>query len=58
MSIRIDAIPNQSGTRAVLLRRTWCEGRRVRHKTVANLSDLDPAVVNGFRAVLRGGRAG
>ena len=55
MSIRIDVIPNQYGTRAVLLRRTWCEGRRVRHKTVANLSDLDPAVVDGFRAVLRGG---
>ncbi len=55
MSIRIDVIPNQYGTRAVLLRKTWCEGRRVRHKTVANLSDLDPAVVDGFRAVLRGG---
>ena len=55
MSIRIDVIPNQYGTRAVLLRRTWCEGRRVRHKTVANLSDLDPAVIDGFRAVLRGG---
>ena len=55
MSIRIDVIPNQYGTRAVLLRRTWCEGRRVRHKTVANLTALDPAVVDGFRAVLRGG---
>ena len=55
MSIRIDVIPNQYGTRAVLLRKTWCEGRRVRHKTVANLSGLDPAVVDGFRAVLRGG---
>ena len=55
MSIRIDVIPNQYGTKAVLLRRTWCEGRRVRHKTVVNLSDLDPAVVDGFRAVLRGG---
>ena len=55
MSIRIDVIPNQYGTTAVLLRKTWCEGRRVRHRTVANLSDLDPAVVDGFRAVLKGG---
>ncbi len=55
MSIRIDEIPNQFGTKAVLLRKTWCEGRRVRHKTVANLSGLDPAVVDGFRAVIRGG---
>ncbi len=55
MSIRIDEIPNQFGTKAVLLRKTWCEGRRVRHKTIANLSGLDPAVVDGFRAVIRGG---
>ena len=55
MSIRIDEVPNQYGTKAVLLRRTWCEGKRVRHKAVANLSGLDPAVVDGFRAVLRGG---
>ena len=55
MSIRIDVIPNQYGTKAVLLRKTWCEGRCVRHKIVANLSDLDPAVVDGFRAVLGGG---
>ena len=55
MSIRIDVIPNQYGTRAVLLRRTWCEGKRVRHKTIANLTHLDPAIVDGFRAVLGGG---
>ena len=55
MSIRIDVIPNQYGTRAVLLRKTWCEGRRVRHRTIGNLSDLDPAVIDGFRAVLKGG---
>ena len=55
MSFRIDVIPNQYGTRAVLLRQTWCEGRRVRHRTVGNLSNLDAAVVDGFRAVLKGG---
>ncbi len=55
MSIRIDVIPNQYGTRAVLPRRTWCEGRRVRHRTVANLTGLDPAAVDGFRAVPGGG---
>lgn len=27
----------------------------MRHKTVANLSDNDPALVDGFRAVLKGG---
>ncbi len=50
MSIRIDVIPNRHGTRAVLPRRTWCEGRRVRHRTVANLTGPDPAAVGGFRA--------
>ena len=55
MSVRIDIIPNQHGTEAVLLRRSWSENGRVRHKTIANLSHLDRAVTDGFRAVLRGG---
>ncbi len=55
MSLRIDIIPNQYGTKAVLPRRTSCEGRRVIHETVANLTHIDPAIVDGFRAVLKGG---
>ena len=49
MPIRIDVIPNQCGTGVVLLRKTWYEGRRARRKTVANLSDLDSAVVDDPR---------
>ena len=58
MSIRIDVIPNQFGSKAVLLRKTWCEGKRVRHKTIANLSHLDPNIIEGFKAVLKGGVVG
>ena len=57
MSIRIDVIPNQFGTTATLLRKTWCEGKRVRHRTIGNLSDLPPNVVDGFRTILKGGIA-
>ena len=57
MSIRIDVIPNQFGTTATLLRKTWCEGKRVRHRTIGNLSDLPPNVIDGFRTILKGGIA-
>ena len=57
MSIRIDIIPNQFGTTATLLRKTWCEGKRVRHRTIGNLSDLPQNVVDGFRTILKGGIA-
>ena len=55
MSLRIDFIPNRGRAPQILLRRSWREGKRVRHKTVANLSGFPASVVEGFRAVLRGG---
>ena len=57
MSFHIEAIPNQAGKPAILLRQAWREGKRIRKKTLANLSKLPPEVVDGFRTVLRGGLA-
>ena len=38
MTYRIDEIPNRSGKPAILLRRHWREGKRIRKETVANLT--------------------
>ena len=55
MSFRIDVIANRGRSPQTLLRESWREGARVRHKTVANFTKLPPHVVDGFRAVLKGG---
>ena len=57
MSFHIESIPNQANKPAILLRQAWREGKRIRKKTLANLSQLPPEVVAGFRAVLKGGLA-
>ena len=57
MAFNIERVPNQAGKPAVLLRQAWREGARIRKKTIANLSKLPPEVVEGFRAVLKGGVA-
>ena len=57
VSFHIESIPNQANKPAILLRQAWREGRRVRKKTLANLSKLPPHVIDGFRTVLKGGLA-
>jgi len=57
MAYTIECVPNQAGKPAVLLREAWREGKRIRKRTVANLSRLPPHVVDGFRTVLKGGVA-
>ena len=54
MAFNIESVPNQAGKPAILLREAWREGRRIRKRTVANLSKLPPEIVEGFRAVLKG----
>ena len=53
----IESVPNRSSPPAVLLRGSWREGGRVRKRTLANLSGWPPALVEGFRVLLRGGTA-
>ena len=55
MSFHIETIPNRRGRDTILLREAWREGAKVRKRTIANLTCLPPAVIEGFRAVLRGG---
>ena len=55
MALSVDVIPNRSSPPAILLREAWREGRRIRRRTVANLSKMPPALVDAIRAALDGG---
>jgi hypothetical protein len=52
----IERVPNRGSRPAVLLREGWREGRSVRKRTLANLSDWPAERVEALRAVLRGAR--
>lgn len=56
MSYHVDVIPNRSSPLAILFRKAKCEGKRIRRTTVANLSKLPSEIVNGIRALLKGGQ--
>lgn len=51
----IDVVPNARSAPAVLLRESYREGKRVRKRTIANLGQLPPAVIDGLRVLLAGG---
>ena len=53
MAFNIESVPNQAGKSAILLRQAWREGKRIRKRTVANLTKFPPEIVEGFRAVER-----
>ncbi len=55
MSFHVDVIPNRNSPPAILFRQAWREGKRIRRRTLANLSKLPPEIVDGIRAMLRGG---
>jgi hypothetical protein len=43
---------------SVLVRQTYRDGGKVKHRTLANLSKLPPAAVDAVRAILRGDQVG
>lgn len=51
----IESVPNRHSPPAVLLRESYREEGRVKKRTLANLSALPPAVIEGLKALLRGG---
>ena len=53
----IDVVPNGRSAPAVLLRESFREGGKVRKRTLANLGQLPPAVIDGLRVLLQGGAA-
>ena len=52
--MHIDIVPNRGSPRTVLLRESYREGKKVKKRTLANLSDLPMAQVEAIRAILRG----
>jgi hypothetical protein len=52
----IDAIPNRKSPPAILLRESYREGGRVKKRTLANLSKLPQALIEGIAALLAGGQ--
>ena len=54
MGLSIDIIPNRTSPSAILLRRSWREGKRIRHEAIANLSKMPPHLVSAFGKLLRG----
>ena len=57
MSYHVEAIPDRNRRPTILLRKTWREGKRIRKKTLANLTRLPPGMVEGIRRVVKGGVA-
>ena len=55
MSYHVDTIPNRKSRPTILLREAWREGDRIRKKTLCNLTHLPPHIIDGIRAMLKGG---
>jgi len=56
--MHIDAIPNRNSRPAYLLRESVREGKRVRKRTLANLSSLPLDQIEAIRRILKGERLG
>jgi hypothetical protein len=52
--MHVDRIPNRSSPPAYLLRETYREGRKVRKRTLANITHWPAAQIEALRRVLRG----
>jgi hypothetical protein len=52
----IETVPNRGARPAVLLREGWREGKKVRKRTIANLTDWPAEKVAALRRVLKGER--
>ena len=52
--MHIDIVPNRDSRPTYLLRESYRDGKRVRKRTLANLSALTDAQIESIRAILRG----
>ena len=50
----VDTIPNRGSRPTILIRHSYREGRRVKKRTLANITNLPPETVGKIRAVLKG----
>ena len=51
----IEAIPNRNSPPAILLRESYRDNGKVKKRTLLNLSDWPPELIEGFKALLKGG---
>ena len=51
----IDTVPNRNSPPCILLRESYRVGKKVKKRTLANLTDWPPELVEEFRALLHGG---
>src|SRR5690606_12642184 len=54
VAMHIDAVPNRTSRPTYLLRESYREGKKVRKRTLANLSTLSDEQIEAIRAVLAG----
>jgi transposase len=54
--MHIDVVPNRNSRPAYLLRESYREGKKVKKRTIANLSALSDEQIAGLRAILAGQR--
>jgi len=54
VAMYVERIPNRGSPPAILLRQAWREGKKIRKRTLANLSDWPAAQIEALRKVLRG----
>lgn len=53
----IESVPNRNSPPAILLRESHRVGRKIKKRTLANLSKWPPHLVEGLRVLLKGGQA-
>ena len=53
----IESVPNRSSPPAILLRESYRDAGKVRKRTLANLSQWPPTLIEGLRVLLKGGTA-
>src|ERR1035441_8432955 len=54
VAMHIDGVPNRTSRPTYLLRESYREGKKVRKRTLANLSSLSDEQIESIRAVLSG----
>ena len=52
----VETVPNRNSPPAILLREAYREDGKVKKRTLANLTDWPKDLVEGFRALLKGGK--
>ncbi len=52
MYFHFEAIPNRRSRPTILIRKAWRENGRLKKKTLANLTQLPPNIIQGIKAAL------